>query len=81
MQGMAEGGEKRRIWVPPSQAGSHGPPSQTQAVIVDIEVVRWLPDAEGSALRQQRHREDLGEQEEQARVAEAMRVAGRLASA
>lgn len=77
---MAGGGEKRRIWVPPPQPGVRGPPPQTQTVVVDMKVVRWLPGGEGTALREERHREVVVEQEEEERVAEAMRVAGRLAS-
>jgi hypothetical protein len=61
-------------------SGVRGPPPQTQTVVVDMEVVRWLPGGEGSALREERHREVVVEQEEEERVAEAMRVAGRLAS-
>ena len=80
MEGMAEAGEKRRIWVPPPQPGTRAPHSETQAIVVDIEVVRWLPSGEGAALREERHQEVRDEQEEKARVAEAMQVAGRLAS-
>ena len=77
---MVEGGEKRRIWVPPPQPGTCAPHSETQATVVDVEVVRWLPGGEGAALREERHQEVQDEQEEKARVAEAMQVAGRLAS-
>lgn len=80
MQGMTRG-EKRRIWVPSAQSSTRGTPSQQQTVVVDMEVVRWLPTGEGTALRQERDKTVMNEQEEEARVAEAMRVAGRLASA
>jgi hypothetical protein len=79
MEGMVECGEKRRIWVPPPQPGTRAPHSQTQAIVVDVEVVRWLPGGEGAALREERQQEVQDEQAEEERVAEAMRVAGRLA--
>ena len=77
MEGMVEGG-KRRIWVPPPQPGTRA--AHSQAIVVDVEVVRWLPGGEGAALLEERQQEVQDEQEEEERVAEAMQVAGRLAS-
>jgi hypothetical protein len=90
MEGMDGGGEKRRIWVPDAQlqlgersaaGGQSGSPSS--AIVVDVEVLRWMPDgeegAEVVAMRQERTEQARAETEERARMAEAMRVAGRLA--